>query len=443
MPTRPITTFTMFGLLIASLLAGGGAGCGGGTTTKPIPVIYGPGRADATANIPETKRTNNIPVFYATNRVGKGPADDRKYTNKVDDKLHLGVASVRMGDKKTSWDDIARASNGQGGNLAFKYAGARELGIMRDASDEAFVQAINQQLQSTKNREVNIYVHGYRTNLPMEAEVLAKLLHFSRRGGAMVCFAWPARQNLLLYSGDVERARKSAVYLADLIDLIAGRTDAERINVLGYSAGAEATAAGLCELRNRYPKSDAEGLGKRMHIGNVIFAASDLDLKVFARDQLNRIQDLGENTVIYIAKNDAALGIASLGFKASRLGRPDVTKLNLNKEQIEQAAKDTSLQVVDVTNVPGPHAAAGGFGGHGYWYANDRIMTDLLVILRWQIPAAERGLVQKPGAARWYFPKDYSQRVYAAVKRLAEQPTTAPATTNPVTASSSGGGGGR
>jgi hypothetical protein len=54
-------------------------------------------------------------------------------------------------------------------------------------------------------------------------------------------------------------------------------------------------------------------------------------------------------------------------------------------------------------------------------------MTDLLVILRWQIPASERGLVQKPGMARWFFPKDYPQRVYEAVHKLA-QPTTAPTT---------------
>src|SRR4029453_10439300 len=147
------------------------------------------------------------------------------------------------------------------------------------------------QLKLGPNREVNIYIHGFRTSFSPEGEVLAKLQHFLARGGATVLFAWPSRQNLMLYGSDVERGRKSAHYLADLIELIAKRTAAESINVLAYSAGAVCTSEALCQLRDRYPDEDADALSKRLRIGNVIFAASDLDLKVFARDQLNRIQD--------------------------------------------------------------------------------------------------------------------------------------------------------
>jgi hypothetical protein len=41
----------------------------------------------------------------------------------------------------------------------------------------------------------------------------------------------------------------------------------------------------------------------------------------------------------------------------------------------------------------------------------------VLIEFRWQIPAGERGLVQRPGKARWFFPKDYPERVTAAVLR--------------------------
>ena len=441
--SRAVATYAL--LLIAGFIGGAG-GCGG-TKVKPIPVIYGPGRADICARVVESHRTGDIQVFYATNRVARGPADKRTYTNGIDDRLHLGVATVRLGDQKTTWDDISRASLGKGGNLAFRFTRAAELGQLGgggggggadDAAADAFVEAVNRQLDSTNNHEVNIYIHGFRTSMEPEVEVLAKLLHFTGRGGAMICFAWPARQSLMLYGSDVERGKKSAHYLADLIELLARRTDAESINVLAYSAGAVATADALCQLRDRYPDDDADALSKRLRIGNVIFAASDLDLQAFAREQLNRIEDIGQNTIIYIAANDAALGFASFGAGASRLGRPDLKALHLSKEQVEQAAKDTSMQVVDVTDVPGPHAGFGGFRGHGYWYANDWIMTDLLVVLRWQIPAGERGLVRKPGMARWFFPKDYPTRVYDAVHQLARQPTTSPAT--PTTQTTSAGG---
>jgi len=413
-------------LVVAALLVGGCAA----TKMKPTPVIYtSANRLDLAERVPESKRTNNVEIFYATNRKAKGPTDNRKYTNDVDDRLHLGVADVRIGDKNTSWDQIVRASEGQGGNPAFKYIRARELGQLDNADDEAFIEAINKQLNSTRNHEVSIYVHGFRSSMPPEIEILAKLNLFTARGGAMICFGWPSRQSVMLYNGDVERGKKSAHYLADLVELIANRTDAESINILAYSAGAVVAADGMCQLRDRYPDDDPAALSKRLRIGNVVFAASDLDLKAFARDQFKRIQDVGQNTIIYIAENDAALGWASLGYGASRLGRPDVKSLNLSKKQIEEAAKDTSAQIVDVTKVPGPHGSFGGLRGHGYWYVNDWIMTDLLVILRWQSTAEERGLVRKPGTARWVFPKDYPTRVYEAVHRLAEKTTTAPTTT--------------
>jgi esterase/lipase superfamily enzyme len=417
-------------LLAALTIVVGGGGCGG-TKTQPIPVIYGPGKVDPTSRVPESLRTNDVKVFYATNRGAKGPADNRKYNNDMGDRLRLGVATVKMGDKNTTWDDISKSSLGKGSNLSFKYANATELGELESAeknSADAFVEAINQQLKATPNHQVNIYVHGFHTAMPSELELLAKMHHFMFRGGAMVCFSWPSRQSLRLYGSDVERGKKSAHYIADLIELIASRTDAEKINVLAYSAGGAATAEALVQLRDRYTSEDADALSKRLRIGNVIFAASDIDLKTFAGNQLAWIQDLSENTIIYIAKDDAALGIASMGYGASRIGRPDFGKYKLSKEQVELAAKETTLQVVDVTNVPGPHASSGGLKGHGYWYANDRIMTDLLVILRWQILADQRGLVQKPGMARWFFPKDYPARVYEAVHKLAAQPATAPTT---------------
>jgi len=429
------------------LFASGLLGCGG-TKLKPVPVIYGTGKVDLCELTPESRRSPDVKVFYATNRNGSGRAEDRDYHNGVDTKLHLGTAVVRAGGAKATWDQLCRDSSSKGGNPTFKMDRAIELASLggKSAPDpatggEPFYRAINEQLAAGRNKQVNIYVHGFRTNMAMEVETQAKLLHCMARGGAVVCFIWPSRQNLLLYGADVDRGMKSAPYLTDLIQLIAEHTDAERINLLGYSCGAAIATKALCDLRDRYAGETPQQLSKRLRIGNIILAASDIDLKTFARDQLEELKDLSDNVVIYIAENDMALGISSLSYGTSRLGRPDVSKLNLTKGQLEEAAKDTSLQVIDVTDVPGPHASGGGFGGHGYWYANSWIMTDLMVMLRWQVAAAERGLIQKPGLARWFFPKDYPKRINEAIHGFA-QPTTAPATspatvdvpTDPITA---------
>jgi esterase/lipase superfamily enzyme len=393
-------------------------GCNPTTHLKPLPVIYGPGRLDLCSITPEGRRTSGVQVFYATNRKPDVPPGDRGYGNDVDSSLHLGVAGIQIADKGTSWGEICQASAGGDGDPTFKL---RELTEFADPAD--FYDLINQQLAITPNHEVNIYVHGFFTRFNVGVELLGKMLHCSARRGVMVCFSWPARQSFFVYGGDVERGRASAHYLTDLIEGIAANTKAQNINVLAYSAGAACATDALLELRKRHQDQTPEQLAKSLRIGNIIYAASDLDTATFARAQIVQLKQLARDVVIYVSSNDSVLGLASIMYGASRVGHPDVTKFT--KEEQEAVAKDPQIQVIDVSDVPGPQGF-GGFGGHYYWYSNDWVMTDVLVSFRWQISPGRRGLYHEPGMSRWYFPKDYPDKVTSAVKHLA-MPTTAPA----------------
>ena len=423
----PAVTVCCCAVLIG--LAASVGGCGSKVKLEPKPVIYKGGRFELAEMAPPSQRNRDLRIFYATNRTAKGPADERDYTNGVYDGLRLGVANVSMGDKGDTWNELCNS------NPAFHVTSFQELARLKGppatsqpaGAAAAFIDAVNEQLAISPNKQVNIYVHGFRTDMEWECGVLAKLFHCGGRRGAMVCFAWPARQSLMLYGSDVKRARQSAPRLVELIELLARQSEAERINILAYSCGATLATEALEQLRVRYAEEDAAALSQRLRLGNVIFAASDIDLKTFAKGQLSQIRDLADRVVIYIAANDGALGMASFGYGASRLGRPDLKELEVTQADLNSLANDAELQVVDVTDVPGPHAVGGGFGGHGYWYANDWIMTDLLVAFRWQIPAEERGLVRRPGKARWYFPKDYPERITAALRRRLDESTTSPA----------------
>jgi esterase/lipase superfamily enzyme len=393
-------------------------GCHPSTTLKPMPVIYGPGRLNLSSMIPETRRTPDVQVFYATNRKRDEGSDAPGYSNDVDSSLHLGISTIHMGEKGSTWNEISDASKGQSGDPQFKLMSSWEFPDYAE-----FCGAINQQLATTPNREVNIYVHGFFTRFDVAVELLSKMYHCSGRRGVMVSFSWPARQNLLLYSGDVERGRASAHYLADLIDQIAGNTHAQNINILAYSAGAPCAIDALLELRKRHHDETPEQLAKSLRIGNIILASSDIDTAEFAREDIVQLKQLARDIVIYVSANDSVLAMAGLMHGSSRVGNPDRTKFT--KEEQEAVAKDPQIQVVDVSDVPGPQGF-GGFGGHYYWYSNDRVMTDVLVSFRWQIPPDQRGLYHKPGMSRWYFPKDYIDKVTAAVKGRV-LPTTAPA----------------
>lgn len=383
-------------------------GCEVETRLKPMPVIYGPGRLDLCSITPQSRRSCDLKVFYATDRKPDGSSDHRKYSDAVDSILHLGVSTVHLGGKGETWDDICRASSDDKADPIFKLKESSEF------SDPAPLwSAINEQLALTPNHEVNIYVHGFFTKFDTGVELLAKLVHCSGRRGAMVCYSWPARVNLLNYGADVERARVSGHNLADLIEQIAANTNAENINVLSYSLGATCATEALVELRRRHPGETPQQLQKILRIGNVIYAASDLDLATLAREQIVQIKDLAQHIIVYVSENDAILKVTSFfAGGASRVGRPDLTQFT--KEEQERVAKDPQIQVIDVSDVPAPNGLSS-MAGHYYWYSNEWVMTDILVGFRWQITPDQRGLYHKPGMSRWYFPADYPDKVTAAV----------------------------
>ena len=54
----------------------------------------------------------------------------------------------------------------------------------------------------------------------------------------------------------------------------------------------------------------------------------------------------------------------------------------------------------------------GGMKGHGYWYANDWISTDITLSLRHPLPPARRCLVNRPNTRTvWRFPEKYPECV--------------------------------
>jgi hypothetical protein len=77
----------------------------------------------------------------------------------------------------------------------------------------------------------------------------------------------------------------------------------------------------------------------------------------------------------------------------------------------------SELRSVDVSVVRGAHEM-GGMRGHGYWYANDWISTDVALSLRHSIPPEQRCLIPGPRKFVWKFPDNYvdclAQRLGAA-----------------------------
>ena len=165
-------------------------------------------------------------------------------------------------------------------------------------------------------------------------------------------------------------------------------------------------------LRNRHPEDDHAALQRRYRIGNALFVAADIDLTTFARSHLPALSDIAVRTQVYLSEDDGALKWAGRLAGASRLGRPRLDELT--RADLETLASNERLVGIDVAGVYGAHEL-GGMRGHGYWVANNRVSTDVLLSMIYPFDPAWRALVHGPGRGMWTFPDDYPQRVGDAV----------------------------
>lgn len=389
------------------LIAIGLAGCSATPPHMiPAPAVYSDDRVNLYNGMrPEVKKVN-LPVFYATSRQPVNADQKGHYNDKVADQVTLGVADVRLGEKGWNFEDLVKSDFDETLEHARPGEVERilEFGTAKnDQAESRFVAAINAQIAVSNQTDVSFYVHGYRVHFDEATVLMGSVGHYLGHN-ALVTFQWPTGLNFWNYLTDCPRAEAFIPDIADTIELLA-KTDAETINMLAYSCGSPILAAALDELRRRYPDLDRPQLLKKFRIADVIFAASDVDLKTFANDYVPSMLDLSRQLTVYFSEGDGALRVSSMLAGASRLGRPRID--DLTPSEIEALATERRLNAINVTDVPGVHEM-GGMAGHGYWYANSWISTDVLVGFLNAVPPKERCLVLMKGTRNtWSFPDNY------------------------------------
>ena len=166
----------------------------------------------------------------------------------------------------------------------------------------------------------------------------------------MVTFQWATGQNFCNYLTDCPRAERCVPDIERMIALLV-RSRAQNINLIAFSCSSPLLAEALVRLRTRHPTEGRAELARRYRLSNVIFAASDIDLKAFALSYVPPIMDLAEQTLVYMSRNDAALGFFSLISSTSRIGRPAIEELTI--KDIERLAANPRLQAIGVSEVRG------------------------------------------------------------------------------------------
>src|SRR5690606_8224442 len=111
-----------------------------------------------------------------------------------------------------------------------------EAATLSDSADippeaVAWLAEIDAALAASRSRDLLVYVHGANTTVERAAGQAAMLKHFAGREAVVVLFAWPTAENFLRYARDIRNALGSAPQLADLVRLLAARTQAAKIDV--------------------------------------------------------------------------------------------------------------------------------------------------------------------------------------------------------------------
>lgn len=385
----------------------------------PPPVAIQMGGERVFEVAPALAEGSRIEIFYGTNRLPLGPADQRVYTVAPDRTLRLGTATLRIGDEGATLAQIREwTTRDDTGDRPFLHletmreAAALPAGAPPDDAALSWFAAVDAALAESRSKDVLVYVHGANTTVERAAGQASQLRHYSGHDAVVVLFAWPTAENFLRYGRDIETAFASAPHLGELIAALQAHTAVERVNVFTYSAGGTVGSHGLALLAAENPAAAAR-------VGEVYHAAPDADFREFVDDLKVYAPQVGRVTAA-LNLGDSALRLAQAVNRGSRAGRPDLGELNETQTAwILGAAQEDGLEILQIRPELMPDLPA---SSHTFWYDDPWVSNDVMLTMMLHLPVTSRGLepgVSPSGAPYWTFPPDYADRVRAALVAFA------------------------
>jgi esterase/lipase superfamily enzyme len=272
---------------------------------------------------------------------------------------------------------------------------------------------LNASIESARDRDLLIYVHGAKVNFYNANAFAAQLDHFMGRDMTSLAFAWPTRQNIIAYGsgGDVRRAYRAAPALTSLLELLARDSVARRIHIVCWSAGGRVVNSALEQLHARHA-GDGHDLRKRFRIGTVYFAAADVPGEEFL-EALPALNDLATRIVVTVSSRDSALEMARTFMRGgTRIGQRNQ---DLSPEQLDVVMAADRLEVIDVSR--GWEGRGFDITGHRYWFDHPWASSDLILAVRSDLGPDERALAGTDLDLLWSLPPGYPERLRTRLTR--------------------------
>jgi esterase/lipase superfamily enzyme len=367
MKTRP------FSLVLAALTF---AGCGGAAAgAPPAPTLPDPmARTWPRTTVPRAwneldSGAVRIPILVATTRRGvnaERPGD--RFGTADANELSWGLATVNVPSYRVRAEGVIPRAGTEvspdGTRLMF-------VNSLIPADSTRFLQRLTDDLARTRSREVLVFVHGYNSSFEDAALRLGQIVADMGFDGTAILFSWPSAGALTGYVRDQQTARNAGWHLLRLLREQIPRAGADKIHVIAHSMGSEvlSKAFSLVQAGDSLPR-----------LAQVIFAAPDVDSRIFSREILPILRQRAAGITLYASSEDEAL-------RASRVLN-GVWRLGLGGD---------SLTVLDGMTTIDASRVRGDALGHTL-FGNSALLSDLHALLtEARVPAQRRLLEVRRG----------------------------------------------
>lgn len=196
-------------------------------------------------------------------------------------------------------------------------------GVILYPDEGSFVRAVSQFVKDSANFKDHaiVFVHGFNVSfeaaLYRTAQLTYDLGEAGRPFGTAFLFSWPSAGELDSYLYDIDSARNEWAVdgLVRFLRLVADRSGAKQVHVIGHSMGNVPTLLALDKLA----KSDHRG-----QFSQIVFASPDVDKTDFEIIS-QRILKTARGFTLYASSNDVAM-VASRRFRLDTPRAGDVSE---------------------------------------------------------------------------------------------------------------------
>lgn len=344
---------------------------------RAAPDLFLPRAAEARSWDGLDTGTVRIPILVATTRRGiDAERPGFRFGTQDANELSWGLAQVSVPSYRVRAEgEIPRAGN----EAEPDPARVMFMNSLLPADSVRFIQRVRDDLARTRSRDILVFVHGYNSSFEDAAVRAAQLAADMGFDGTVVLFSWPSAGALTGYVRDQQTARNAGWHLLRLLRDQIPRADPDRIHVIAHSMGSEVLSKALLlvDPRDSLPR-----------LGQVVFAAPDVDARIFSREILPVLRQRALGVTLYASSEDDAL-------RASRVLN-GVLRLGLGGDSLTVLP---GMTTVDATRVRGDAL------GHTL-FGNPALLTDLHAVLTEGRSPAERRLLQirrADGSIFWRF----------------------------------------